>query len=84
MFIYLLSFSKYKPKSENLQKIIISKGYNSYISGPIVTKLYRLVELNKLNISSSKSFSLSVIVVISETENMKKVSFFTIKGNNSY
>ena len=37
-----------------------------------------------MNISSSKSFSLSAIVIISEGENMKKRDFLPLKGNNSY
>ena len=47
-------------------------------------KICRLVELNKLNISSSKSFSLSAMVTISEAENLKKCHFLPLKGNNSY
>ena len=67
-----------------MQKINISKGYNSYTVRPIITKLCMLVELNNLNISSSKSFSLSVTVVILKTENIKKYHFSLLKGNNSY
>ena len=84
LIIYLLSFSKYSAKSEKLQKIDLSKGHNSYKGGQIVMKICRQVELNKLNISSSKSFSLSAMVTISEAENLKKCHFWPLKGNNSY
>ena len=47
-------------------------------------KIWRLVDLDKLNISSSKSFSLSAVVTISEAENLKKCYFWPLKGNNSY
>ena len=85
MIIYLLSFSKYSSKSEKLQKIDISKDHNSYRCNQIVMKICRQVDLlNKLNISLSKSFSLSAMVTISEAENLKNFNFLPLKGNNSF